>query len=74
MKAEETAVWGSQDSFKNAKSYIREMVITGADPSTIDKDTYTEKAIEEALKANEEFGGDNWGATSNNSEEEDLPW
>lgn len=66
----------------------RELIITGAKPSTIDKDTYTEKAIDEAIKkvnaskkAEQDFTGkaestsnvdDDWGDDA--SDDEDEPW
>lgn len=73
-EVEEEDVWGEQDKFKNAsKSYIRELVITGADPATIDKETYSESIIQEAIRADDEFGGDSWGSNNNNGDD-DLPW
>jgi hypothetical protein len=66
----------------------RELIITGAKPSTIDKETYTEKAIDEAIKkvnaskkAEQDFTGkaestsnadDDWG--DDTSDDEDEPW
>ena len=66
----------------------RELIITGAKPSTIDKETYTEKAIDEAIKkvnaskkAEQDFTGkaestsnvdDDWGDDA--SDDEDEPW
>jgi hypothetical protein len=73
---EESDVWGDADSFKNInKNYIRELVIVGAEPKSIDKETYSEKNLDEAVKAYKEFSGDNWGANTNTDEEDDsLPW
>ena len=73
---EESDVWGDADSFKNInKNYIRELVITGAEPKSIDKETYSEKNLDEAVKAYKEFSGDNWGASIKTDEgEDDLPW
>ncbi|GED73052.1 hypothetical protein BRE01_67540 [Brevibacillus reuszeri] len=79
-------VWGQQDTFKQVKNnYIRELVVTGADPESIDKETYSEEIIEEALKVFKEFGSDNsnnnasWGQKpddkeSQDSEDDGLPW
>lgn len=66
----------------------RELIITGAKPLTIDKETYTEKAIDEAIKkvnaskkAEQDFTGkaestsnadDDWG--DDTSDDEDEPW
>lgn len=75
---EETSVWGEEDSFKKAaKSYIRELVIVGADPATIDKETYTEEIIEEAIKKMKSEGeveSGTWGDSETTIEEDDLPW
>ncbi|RNB59420.1 hypothetical protein EDM57_04570 [Brevibacillus gelatini] len=79
------SVWGQQDSFKQVKNnYIRELVITGADPESIDKETYSEEIIEEALRVYKEFGesndsaGGSWGSKrendSSSSDDDDLPW
>jgi len=79
------SVWGQQDSFKQVKNnYIRELVITGADPESIDKETYSEQIIEDALRAYKEFGASNdntegsWGSKREDndpgSSDDDLPW
>jgi hypothetical protein len=73
-------VWGEDDSFKRVtKNYIRELVIVGADPSTIDKDTYTEETIEEGINKLNSQGqvksGGAWGdSKSVDISDEDLPW
>lgn len=71
-------VWGEEDSFKRAnKSYIRELVIIGADPATIDKETYTEETIEEAikkLKSEGQVDSGTWGDDDVTIGDEDLPW
>jgi len=75
----EVDVWGQEDSFKRGgKKYDKEMVITGADPSTIDEDTYTEEIIDSAvskLKSEGQVDKGSWGS-SNKVEvnDEDLPW
>lgn len=78
--------WGSTNDMEKVNSpTIRELVITGADPNSIDKDTYTESAIEEAIKkvnankrAENEFNGgvsDDWGSTTgSSSKDEDEAW
>ena len=38
-------------------SYIREMVIIGASKESLDTETYSQEAIDEALRAIKEFGG-----------------
>lgn len=83
LEQEAKSVWGEEDSFKKVnKPYIRELVITGANPESIDTETYTEEAINEALKALKEFGqaenstNETWGSKNNPIEidEDDLPW
>jgi hypothetical protein len=83
VEEENKDVWGQEDNFKRVnKNYIRELVITGADPESIDTETYTEEAINEALKALNEFGqasnssGD-WGNKEEKKadiSDDDLPW
>ncbi|PLR99522.1 hypothetical protein [Bacillus sp. T33-2] len=77
------ASWGEEDKFKRVNNtYIRELVITGADPETLDVETYTEEIIDEAMKALKEFGESNqsagnnaWGDSSAiDISDEDLPW
>jgi hypothetical protein len=75
---EEASVWGEEDSFKKAtKSYIRELVITGADPSTIDKETFTEEAVEEALnklRSEGQVESGTWGDNGIDIQDDELPW
>lgn len=76
--AESTDVWGEQDSFKKVtKNYIRELVIVGADPGSVDKDTYSESAIEEGIKkmnSQGQVGGNaSWGEPVE-IKDDDLPW
>lgn len=78
---EQTDVWGEEDPTKTVrKNYIRELEIIGADPGTIDVETYTKEKIDEALRPDEEFGGstdDNWGSVEDSegiSNTDDLPW
>jgi hypothetical protein len=84
-QVEATDCWGESNDMEriNAPS-IRELVITGADPNTIDKETYTEEAIENAInkvnankRAENEFGGvsDDWGSPSDSGNaNDDNPW
>ncbi len=79
---EETNAWGSKNKFDSVnKTFIRELEIIGADPSTIDTETYSEKEIEKALnaikeskRAKEEFGDknkDSWGSSGKDSKDEE---
>ena len=68
--------WGAEDPTKSVNSpTIRELVITGATPSTIDKTTYTEQIIDEAIaKLNQsQEAQDDWGKP-NNSDDDDDEW
>ena len=80
--------WGEENKMDKINTPTkRELIIVGADPKTLDKETYSEKAIEEAMekiksdkKAESEFGNtsDDWGKSgsdnSNSSEEDDTAW
>ena len=59
---------------------IRELVITGADPETIDTTTYTEEEIDKAIEAvkasknaEKDFGGstEGWGSVANSDAADD---
>lgn len=83
---EDEDCWGEANPMKRTTAPTkREFVITGADGTSIDKDTYTEKAINDAIRkmnaaktAEENFSGkvesssnDDWGTTDSMDEE---PW
>lgn len=91
VEVEETnegaAAWGEDDSFKTVnRNYIRELVITGADPESIDKETYTEESIQKAIEKLNSTGqvnknksngksGDDWGNNdASDIDNDDLPW
>ena len=67
------------DNKRVTGSSHRELVITGAKPTTIDRDTYSEKAISEAIKkvnaskkAEQNFTGK--AAATSNTDEDDDDW
>lgn len=74
-------VWGEENKMEKQNSgAIREFVITGADPSSIDKNTYTEANIAEAkLKikkaqdAKNDFGSSNADADTTNGAWGSMP-
>lgn len=89
---EDDDCWGTSNTMENKRvngSTHRELVITGAKPSTIDKDSYSEKAINDAIKkvnaskqAEQNFSGkatasagtdDDWGASAFDDDDSD-PW
>ena len=86
QKEEETEedCWGETNTFDvSRKPIIRELEITGANPSSIDTDTYSEEEIETALRALREFGDDtsssanstdDWGTEEPSSNDEDDEW
>lgn len=79
--------WGSDnDSFGegNNISFIKEMYVLGADPSTIDTETYTKQNVEEAIELirknneayqnfgennNEDTDGGDWGSMNETSDD-----
>lgn len=84
---EDDDCWGEANAMTRVSAPTkREIVITGAKPSTIDKESYTEKAIAEAIKkmnaankAEANFEGkaasvstDDWGTADEDDGEE--PW
>lgn len=83
--------WGEKNSFNRvAAPRVFEMVITGAVPASIDRETYTEESIAEARKAiaNKDKVESNFGEKKENvvaddgwydigdddSDDEDMPW
>ena len=79
--------WGEADPTKRINnSVVREMVITGADPSSRDTETYNEKemnkafeAIRKAKNAEDNYADSkddaiNWGEESGINDDEDIPW
>lgn len=90
-KVEETTEddgWGESNSMAAVSAPTKtEMIITGATPSTIDRETYNEKNVSEAIakirnartaeqnftgNASSDTGDDDWG--SDDSMDEDSPW
>lgn len=90
-KVEETTSddgWGETNSMNSVSAPTKtEMIITGATPSTIDRATYTEKSVSDAIakirnarNAEKNFGSaanvsdseDDWG--DDDSMDEDSPW
>ena len=81
-----TSTWGDEDTFKRVnKNYIRELVITGADPESIDTETYTEEIIQEAVDKMNAKGqvekkeaakkeDSSWGDSKVDIKEDELPW
>ena len=91
-KVEETSEddgWGAANTMNSVSAPTKtEMIITGATPSTIDKSTYNEKNVSEAIAkirnarmAEKNFGsnasatdsGDDWGS-DDSMDDEDSPW
>ncbi len=83
----ESNCWGEDNNMEKVNApTIRELIITGADPETIDTITYTEEEIDKAIesikaskKAEADFGGSNegWGSVENSGstdEDDDCGW
>ena len=82
--------WGEANTMKAVSVPTKtEMIITGADPHSIDRETYSEKSVSDAVNkirnaktAEQNFSGkasastssdDDWG-DSNDMEDDDTPW
>lgn len=77
--------WGEEDSIEKINAPTkREFIITGAKPSTIDKELYTKENVEEAIgkinkanKAENNFGSDSkqdWGESSESVDDDEEVW
>lgn len=82
VEEDEDDGWGSPNKMeRNNSPFVRELVITGADPESIDTELYSEESVETAIaklaannKTNKEFGSskdDDWGSVSKSSEDDD---
>lgn len=74
-KVDQTDEWGETNSFNRvAAPRVFEMVVTGASPSGIDRETYTEQNITEARKAiaNKDKVESNFGEKK--AKDDELPW
>lgn len=89
QEVEEEDAWGEANAMNSVSAPTKtEMIITGATPSTIDRETYTEKNVAEAVKkikasktAEQNFSGktnnndddtDDWGEAD--TDDGDEPW
>ena len=82
--------WGEANAMNRVSAPTKtEMIITGATPSTIDRETYTEKNVAEAMakvkasktaeqnfsgKATESTSADSWGDSYDDTDDESDPW
>ena len=74
--------WGTENKMEKQNApTIRELVITGADPETIDSSTYSESEIDKAIEtmkasknAEKDFGGstEGWGSVQNSTDADDM--
>lgn len=90
QEVEEEDSWGEANAMNRVSNPTKtEMIITGATPSTIDRETYTEKNIAEAVakvktsktaeqnfsgKASESSDTDGWGDSYSEDLDESDPW
>lgn len=80
-EVESTDCWGTSNNMERVNTpTIRELVITGADPETIDKTTYSEEEIDKAIEiikasknAEKDFGSstDGWGSVGDDFDDDD---
>ena len=69
--------WGESNSMNAVTAPTKtEMVITGASPSSIDKETYTEKNVAEAIKAIKasKTAEQNFSGKANNDDDDTSDW
>lgn len=80
-----TDCWGTENNMEKVNApTIRELIITGADPETIDMTTYTEAEIDKAIEAaraskaaEKDFGGstEGWGSVEKSDDaDDDCGW
>lgn len=90
QEVEEEDSWGEANAMNRVNNSSKtEMIITGATPSTIDRETYTEKNIAEAMakikasktaeqnfsgKATDNSNDDSWGDSYDDTDDESDPW
>lgn len=69
-EVEETDGWGEKNEMEKVTAPTqRKLVITGADPSTIDREVYSQEALDAAIEkvkaskqAKKDYDGDDWGS------------
>ena len=85
QEVEEDTGWGTSNRMERVGSpFKRKLMITGADPESIDKESYSEEVIEHAMtviagiqNAKKDFGKDSendsndWGSKNSNLDDED---
>ena len=69
--------WGEANEMNSNRSPFKtEMIITGATPSTIDRETYTEANVNEALNKirNAKQAEKNFNGNANTANDEEIDW
>lgn len=91
QEVEEEDSWGEANAMNNRinNSSKTEMIITGATPSTIDKETYNENNVSEAMakikaaktaeqnysgKTNDSANDNDWGESYDDADDDSNPW
>ena len=90
QEVEEEDSWGEANAMNRVSAPTKpEMIITGATPSTIDKETYTEKNVAAAMakvkasktaeqnfsgKTNETSDAGDWGESYDDEDDDSNPW
>jgi len=63
--------WGEPNPMEAINGYYKEMLVTGADKTTIDTEIYSEEKFDEFMRSKKEFGETGSVSSSNSSDEED---
>lgn len=66
--------WGEANPMNAMGSYYREMLVTGADKTSVDSELYSEEAIEEFLRGKKEFGTTTTTTSATVEEDDDEDW
>lgn len=84
VEIESVDCWGEANEMEKVSApTIRELIITGADPTTIDKEAYSEAVLDEAIEimkenkqASSDYGddGEKWGSNANLDDDDDSAW
>jgi len=69
---EEDDGWGEPNPMKATSNYHKEMLVVGADKSSLDTEIYSEEIFDEFLRSKKEFG--EVASSSTSSDDEDDDW
>ena len=66
--------WGEPNPMEATSGYFKEMLVTGADKSTIDTEIYSEKIFDEFLRSKKEFGETGGTSAASSDDDDDDDW